>query len=501
MRRLYVHLFLLVSGVYLLCASGVPWIEADFQLEVARQLVTHGTVSFAPDEKRPYTAWVAPNGRYYDSHSVTNAFLMLPFAAAEAALPVKQAQAFSFLAALTGVLLNASTCLVFCALLLHLQRPLGSCIIATLGLAFCTIVFPYSSNNYEGNLNTLMMLAALYFLILFKDHGNHKHVVFCAICAGISLNTRDFSSIAFSVFTAFVALLAVQRKSCRPLVYFILAALPCLACFAWMNYLRTGVAYLSPIANGIVNANLAANSPSGSMLMGLKGLLVGSGSSMFIYSPVLLLALLGWRPFFAARRFECLLVACLTSLWILAISPIHNWFGWSCWGPRYTLEITPWLMLPLGFWLPAHSRIRGWRFLITLVFALGLLIQLAGTLTYWHKRIAFVMADGPAVAESTVRHSQWYDSLTILFHNVRHSIVEPTAPNNIEYEPISDVSLHVAHEAVFTWWNRLWYMGAPRVALRGYLLLNAIVIIYCLCFLVVTVCRRGEPAPLNAASR
>ena len=40
----------------------------------------------------------------------------------------------------------------------------------TLCLAFLTIVFPYSSNNYEGNLNMLFILSSLYFVFSFQDY-------------------------------------------------------------------------------------------------------------------------------------------------------------------------------------------------------------------------------------------------------------------------------------------------------------------------------------------
>jgi Protein of unknown function (DUF2723) len=83
-------------------------------------------------------------------------------------------------------------------------------------------------------------------------------------------------------------------------------------------------------------------------LPGLVGQLVGPGRSILLYSPALLVALLGWRRAFDRRRTAALLVLALfVTRWVFVSTRSDWWGGWGI-GPRYLLPIVPFLLLPLA---------------------------------------------------------------------------------------------------------------------------------------------------------
>jgi hypothetical protein len=83
-------------------------------------------------------------------------------------------------------------------------------------------------------------------------------------------------------------------------------------------------------------------------LPGLAGQLVGPGRSILLYSPALLVALVGWRRALDRRRAAALMVlAVLVTRWLLVSMRSDWWGGWGI-GPRYLLPVVPLLLLPLA---------------------------------------------------------------------------------------------------------------------------------------------------------
>jgi len=83
-------------------------------------------------------------------------------------------------------------------------------------------------------------------------------------------------------------------------------------------------------------------------LPGLVGQLVGPGRSVLLYSPALLVALLGWRRALARRRAAALMVLAAFGLRLLLVSARSDWWGGWGIGPRYLLPMVPLLLLPLA---------------------------------------------------------------------------------------------------------------------------------------------------------
>ncbi len=106
-------------------------------------------------------------------------------------------------------------------------------------------------------------------------------------------------------------------------------------------------------------------------------LLFGVYRGLFVYAPVLVLAVIAfaWWPR-GWRRLAVALLAASASLW-LAIAGYSYWQGGPAFGPRHLVPVMPLLGLGLAFWPDG----RRWRWLLGVVAAVSVGINLAGTAT------------------------------------------------------------------------------------------------------------------------
>lgn len=116
---------------------------------------------------------------------------------------------------------------------------------------------------------------------------------------------------------------------------------------------------------------------------GLYGFLLSPGSSVFLYTPLLLL--LPWQlpGFMRAHRLESLSLGIVAVTYLVVCSMYEGWTGlWSAPGPRYIFAVVPLLMLPLPLWL--DTRPAGPLLVATGVLAVaGFVVQLGIMLVDW----------------------------------------------------------------------------------------------------------------------
>jgi hypothetical protein len=129
---------------------------------------------------------------------------------------------------------------------------------------------------------------------------------------------------------------------------------------AFFNWIRFG----SPLDFGYGQETF-----QGSILRGLHGLFLTPGRSLFVYSPVLLLAIPGTWLIYKKER--ALVITCLIVIvsYILAIATWWGWDGGLAWGCRLLTPIVP----LLGF-LTAPVLFHAWknRWVVTAVAVLAL---------------------------------------------------------------------------------------------------------------------------------
>jgi len=226
---------------------------------------------------------------------------------------------------------------------------------------------------------------------------------------------------------------------------YVLAALALLLYYAWLarGRIATIAPVLAPLAllgagalayNALRFGTPWASGYSGEafstpLLEGLNGLLISSGKSVFLYSPPLLLSLVGWPRFWRRWRAEAALVLALSGAFLLFYARWWDWSGDWTWGPRFLLPLTPLLALPWGGLYLERPPVR-WG--VGAVAAGGLFVQALGVLADW--RLNFRYAGSGAPYEARLAALHFNPAWSPL---VRHA-------QNLDAGPTSSAVLHLS---------------------------------------------------------
>jgi hypothetical protein len=247
----------------------------------------------------------------------------------------------------------------------------------------------YQSRGFFSELGAgAFLIAGIYF-------ADDERPALCSLMLGLSLLFRLTNLLALPIWV-YVA----WKKRWKSLWSFgpILASLACLAFYNWVRF-------QSPLNFGYGDRGF-----TNPLLVGLVGVLISPGRSIFFYSPITILAITGARRIFRkdnaapspgassnagadpaggqpqaaafqSRRevkikFACLLVPLVG--YILMIATWQNWDGGSSWGSRLLTPVLPILAVLLA---PAIEGLfsnpgRGIAVTVILLGAIGLGIQL-----------------------------------------------------------------------------------------------------------------------------
>jgi hypothetical protein len=117
---------------------------------------------------------------------------------------------------------------------------------------------------------------------------------------------------------------------------------------------------------------------------GLSGLLVSPSRGLFVYSPILMLAVAGVVLSLRQPRrrlfFGCLAAGLGASL--LTLAKYSLWFGGASFGPRLLTDVLPALTMFLAPAWAALERRRFWRVAAMLLVAVSIGVQVVGVFYY-----------------------------------------------------------------------------------------------------------------------
>jgi hypothetical protein len=157
--------------------------------------------------------------------------------------------------------------------------------------------------------------------------------------------------------------LAEALKQCIPFLIPVAAGLLVVAGVNYARFgdfsVRGGYARLIPLTTPL--------------LIGLYGNLFSVGQSIFLFSPLLVLAPVYFGGFARRYRAEAVAIGAMAASSLLLCSRANPWHGQWYFGPRLLVHLVPLLLLPLGYWL---QRARRTALLAVAPLALaGLLVQ------------------------------------------------------------------------------------------------------------------------------
>jgi hypothetical protein len=202
--------------------------------------------------------------------------------------------------------------------------------------------------------------------------------------AGMLLNSKYIYALCLP--GALLLLVIQHRKSprelARALAWAAAGFAPGVAMTLVYNYLRFGSVTKTGYSNVV---GMMIENP----LLSTWGFLFSPGKSIFLYTPPLVLALLGVSRFWRTQRASVLAMLLTIVPVMLFYSRLPTWPGDWAWGPRYAVFAMPVLLLPAVGFLSEMRWPR--RSFAAAVFVVGFGVQLLGNAFYWdhYLRIAF----------------------------------------------------------------------------------------------------------------
>jgi hypothetical protein len=130
--------------------------------------------------------------------------------------------------------------------------------------------------------------------------------------------------------------------------------------------------------------------------IGLAGELLSPGKGLFVYCPILILAVLGLRPFWASHRL--LAIACVVAsiTYLVFFAKYKASHGDNAWGPRYFTFLIPFWMLFVAEFLRSgfRQRTRVSQIAVRGIIVASFLFQLAAVMVDMNVHYQKLLAEG-----------------------------------------------------------------------------------------------------------
>jgi hypothetical protein len=361
----------------------------------------------------PEFGLVGRGGRLYSWYGIGQSLLMLPadmvgtylerlplFAAYNGKDPAVRSIFVSFT---TNLLIAVLTALVAYRLLLGFEFTVKQAAAGVLALLFATTHLHYAQNMSENNYIFLLTLTGICFQYEWLRNGSGRALLLGSAALGLNLLTRLTTGLDLLAAGGFLLLLMLferfDRKTIRArAVEYLKTVVPIYAVFGIIDriyqhhrfgsFLNTYVSILGAQQRALDPSLPAAYPFEGRFLSGFLGPLFAPEKSIFLFDPLLLLALLVtalyWKRLAPTLRAYTIAAWMLLFAYICFYAKYTVWTGDFAWGDRYvstSAQIVALLAVPvlLRYSKPGQHwlRVAAW-----MIVAASVTIQ-AASLCFW----------------------------------------------------------------------------------------------------------------------
>lgn len=317
-----------------------------------------GTLDIAA-EVGDASSTVVKHGRRLAASPPGTALLLVPAELGAAALEHAGASAGlsrALLESLASALAMALLCLLFCRRLLTGGARPSTAVGMTLVLAFSTAVFAGARVSAPSSFAALLLFIA----VAQASSPAAPALGLGLATGGLALLDPGYVILGWLLF----AWIAIADPGPRRLGRYAVSLAPLALATA------VTAAYLGWMGR--------PPEPRGSLVQGLFGLIASTGKSIFLYSPPLLLGVVGARAWWPGhRRRAAVTLLAVASVLVEAASRI-GWHGDPTWGPSLLLPAVPLVLEPAAAWVERRGDALG-RSVLAGLAAAGLLVQLLGS--------------------------------------------------------------------------------------------------------------------------
>jgi hypothetical protein len=337
------RLFLFLACFYVFIAGRHgPRVDARLMYETTKAVIDEGrlNLTFGADPVR----FVWRDGKAYAINSPANSIAMIPSYLAFKAVRLIPGMPEHPFYELTAVLSPALLVALAGALFFELARRQGASVRAALwtALAFgtTTVVVPYAKSQYSEALQTFALLWVVERTTTLTAIWSRGRAVLLGVAGGVLLASKPVYPIVVPVVAIMVAhgLSWNPRLIARTALWVALGAAPFLATILAWNAVRTG---------SFLNSGYDTEGAfTGKIVVGLHGLLFSPSRAVWLFSPLIVLGLLGFPSLYARQRARALFYLAISGVLLLLYAKFRDWHGMGSWGPRYLVPVTALLCLP-----------------------------------------------------------------------------------------------------------------------------------------------------------
>lgn len=414
-KVLYSLCFLFFAAIYLLSMGGHFYSYDDrFRFETTKAMVERGELLVSLPPGSP---------QVYSKYGIVQPVLSIPLyllgknfiGTGEGFEHFDQVMVSTFMQITTALLM-----LVIFLILRELKYSKRASLGAVVTIAFSTMFWPYAKFYFTEPFNTLCLMFAFWQLLRFKSTGSNQNILASGVALGIGgVNATMLFATAVPILGLYAIWILWPRpegvctnwkQSLIKLLWFGVPMVIGLAFLLGFNEFRYG----SPFKTGYEGDRgfktiIQDGKPGFSIpwFVGLYGLLLSAGKSVFLYNPPLVMALACLGRFTRRAKAEAWVIIGIGLVWLAFYCKWWAWHGDICWGPRYLLPALGFAFLPLAeAWEGWRQRSWGFKALFAILIGAGLAVQFLAISAPF--AAYFQATEGP-------RQSRWH-----LLHYVPH---------------------------------------------------------------------------------
>jgi len=378
---------------FYLLSSGrePPWGDGNIQYMVAESLVHRGSLAISrawPDDLPR-----GRNGQYYSTYPIVASLVQLPGLVVLEAISAVRPDARGLARPLTTHVacsaFGALTCALFYCLCRQRRLSRRASSAATAMLALGTTVWVYAHYSYSEIAQAALFTGFVLELLRVRDDPTPRRARWLGLYAGLVFSIKYI--FAASVLGGVVYLALALRRDRRLVLRLALAGATTAVPFVILALVYNALCWGSPLTTGYTPyfATYWGENPA----VGLWGMILSPGKSLFLYSPPLVLGLAGLPRLWRDHRAACLAVIAAGAP-VLAIYSRYKLDGDYSWGPRFVIYLVPALGLSfaavLDGWMRQPPRWRR-RVVLAVTLTAGVAVQLLGNAFYWDHFIRISM--------------------------------------------------------------------------------------------------------------
>jgi 4-amino-4-deoxy-L-arabinose transferase-like glycosyltransferase len=316
------------------------------------------------------------------------------------------------------VCLLGTFCTVGTVLLLYLScLQLGfdeyASILAALTFGTCTFAWFYARTFMTEPASTFFLVLTFYAMLRFKGGRRLTWLCLSGFGLGLAILVRMQNMIvlpAFAIWLIFelwVSQRLYLKSRLSAAVLWTVPVFASLAIIAEYNYLRFG-----SITDTGWKTQVLPVIFQNPLYVGLYGFLLSPGKSIFWYAPILAPAVYGWKFLWRKSPKITAVLAMLIASYLLFYSHYHWWPGGGAWGPRFMVELLPFLMIGLAALVDDGLGLIG-RIAVGMTVVLSFFVQTASVLVSYipyetlmdktletYDRLLWVPAYSPVIVQS-----------------------------------------------------------------------------------------------------